>query len=102
VQDGTWDHTERALEMLDSMSAWVLRYGEAAAAGGPAAAAAPPADPAPGLLTGGLPDVRSAPAETQVRAACRGVSTLQGCVGRPCAEGHSIAHASAHAPANVA
>jgi len=71
VQDGTWDHTERALEMLDSMSAWVLRYGEAAAA------AAPPADPAPGLLTGGLPDVRSAPAETQVWAACRVVFSVQ-------------------------
>ncbi len=77
MQDGTWDHTERALEMLDSMSAWVLRYGEAAAAGGPAAAAAPPADPAPGLLTGGLPDVRSAPAETQVWAACRVVFSVQ-------------------------
>ena len=53
--------------MLDSMSAWVLRYGEAAAAGEPAAAEALPAEPAPGLLTAGLPDVRAEPAETQVR-----------------------------------
>lgn len=53
--------------MLDSMSAWVLRYGEAAAAGEPAAAEALPAEAAPGLLTAGLPDVRAEPAETQVR-----------------------------------
>ena len=66
-QDGGWEHTERALEMLDSMSAWVLRYGEAAAAGEPAAAEALPAEPAPGLLTAGLPDVRAEPAEMQVR-----------------------------------
>ena len=69
VQDNTWSHTERALEMLDSMSAWLLRYGEEAAAGGSTVAAALPADPAPGLLTGGLPDVRSEPAETQARDA---------------------------------
>ncbi|KAK9841755.1 hypothetical protein WJX81_000904 [Elliptochloris bilobata] len=64
-KEGGWEHTERALEMLDSMSVWVLRYGEAAAAGGPVAAEALPADPAPGLLTAGLPDVRAEPAETQ-------------------------------------